>query len=460
MLIRLKNVYVAFFILLIAFANGSCKKYLDKKSDKNLVVISSLQDMQALFDDYSNITYSDPGSGEISADNYYLTDGDWSGMNETYRRMYTWEKDFLFPASFNEWFNSYRQVYYANSVLENLGNVVKNSNNSTEWENIKGQAFFFRAEAFLQVATIWALAYDENTAATDLGIPLRLNSNFNEPSVRSSIKETYDRIISDLKESVNMLPIDQVQVTRPSKPAAYGLLARAYLSMRQYDSCRKYADLCLQLKNSLMDYNNPASPDFVNAASYPPFIQFNSEVLFESIIPNPAPLIDGTAKIDTNLYHSYSTDDLRKIAFFNDNGDGTYGFKGHYTLAQFGGIATDEIYLMRAECYARTGKITEAITDLNTLMVKRWSNAVPYPAFTATDANDALNKILLERRKELLMRGLRWMDIKRLNKEGANINLNRLINGQAYILSPNDLRFALPIPEDVISLSGMEQNPR
>ena len=52
------------------------------------------------------------------------------------------------------------------------------------------------------------------------------------------------------------------------------------------------------------------------------------------------------------------------------------------------------------------------------------------------------------------------MDIKRLNKEGSNINLVRKLDGQVYMLTAGDLRFALPIPEDVIELSGMLQNPR
>lgn len=58
------------------------------------------------------------------------------------------------------------------------------------------------------------------------------------------------------------------------------------------------------------------------------------------------------------------------------------------------------------------------------------------------------------------MRGLRWMDIKRLNKEDYKINLTRNVLGQAYILTPNDPRYALPIPEDIILSSGMPQNPR
>jgi len=56
------------------------------------------------------------------------------------------------------------------------------------------------------------------------------------------------------------------------------------------------------------------------------------------------------------------------------------------------------------------------------------------------------------------MRTLRYTDLKRLNKEGANITLTRFIKGQTYTLLPNDPRYALPIPDDVIQVSGMPQN--
>jgi hypothetical protein len=92
-------------------------------------------------------------------------------------------------------------------------------------------------------------------------------------------------------------------------------------------------------------------------------------------------------------------------------------------------------------------------------MVKRWKENTFIP-IVINNADSALAVILQERRKELLMRGLRWMDIKRLNEEGAGIIVTRKINGQVINLSPKDPRFALPIPEDVIALSGMKQNPR
>ncbi len=116
------------------------------------------------------------------------------------------------------------------------------------------------------------------------------------------------------------------------------------------------------------------------------------------------------------------------------------------------------MYLIRSEAHARAGRVTEAMDDLNALMITRWNNSEPFPLFTATDQADALSKILTERRKELYGRGLRWMDIKRLNKEGANITLKRMINGQTYTLAPNADYYALPLPADIIKLTGIPQN--
>jgi len=67
-------------------------------------------------------------------------------------------------------------------------------------------------------------------------------------------------------------------------------------------------------------------------------------------------------------------------------------FKGSYSGANnsslFGGIGVDEIFLIRAECFARNGDITSTITDLNTILIKRWKTGtiVPFIAGTANTA--------------------------------------------------------------------------
>lgn len=85
---------------------------------------------------------------------------------------------------------------------------------------------------------------------------------------------------------------------------------------------------------------------------------------------------------------------------------------------------------------------------------------MPYIPITAGSSDEASQLILQERRKELLFRGLRWIDIKRLNKEGAGIVLKRKVGEDLYQLSPNENKYALPLTTDIITLARLEQNPQ
>jgi hypothetical protein len=100
------------------------------------------------------------------------------------------------------------------------------------------------------------------------------------------------------------------------------------------------------------------------------------------------------------------------------------------------------------------------MADLNALLIKRWKTGTFIP-FTATNADDALAKILDERRKELVLRGTRWMDLRRLNKDSrfAKTVLRKLY-GITYLLPPNDNRYTFYIPQSVIDISGIQQNQR
>ena len=128
----------------------------------------------------------------------------------------------------------------------------------------------------------------------------------------------------------------------------------------------------------------------------------------------------------------------------------------------FGGIATDEVYLIRAECAARTNKISEAVDDINTLLSHRYATGtyVPYPANLTADA--ALSLILQERKKELCFRSeIRWGDLRRLGQDSRTaVTLTRILNGVHYALSPNDKRYAFLLPISVVQLTGIPQNPR
>jgi tetratricopeptide (TPR) repeat protein len=290
---------------------------------------------------------------------------------------------------------------------------------------------------------------------------LRLSSDINIPSTRSTVQQTYDQVIADLKKAADLLPENSGYATRPNKISAYGALARVYLSMGAYVNAGKYADLYLTKQSTLMDYNT------INVSASPVFPLFNPEYIYYSrpYLFTAATSLLG-AKIDSVLYKSYAANDLRKSLFFSTNADGSIAFRGSYegqagvfASVPVDGICTDEMYLVRSECYARAGNKNAALDDLNALLIKRWKTNL-FMGVTATDAADALTKILAERRKELLFRSVRWTDIRRLNLEGANITLQRLINGVVYTLPPNDLRYVELIPVEVLNLAPLPQNPR
>lgn len=440
-------------MILAALAMGSCKKYLELKPNKKLLTDPTLEQVQGLLDNNDRMNRNAPNAGEQSADDYYLTTTAYNAINYAPEKAaYLWEDEIIFDAFPNNWTYAHDPIYYANVALEFLEKIPKNNLNAVAHDNARGSALYFRSKCFLENVVTWANAYDRSTAASDLGIPLRLTPDFNEPSVRASVQAAYDRIIGDLEQSIRLLPVTPEHVMRPSRPAAYALLSRAYLAMREYDKAGNYADSCLQLKNTLIDYNT------LNSAANFPLSMFNGEVIMHYTLSSSSIL---SKTMDSTLYRSYAANDLRKTIFFRSNGDGSYAFKGSYngSATLFCGLATDEMYLARAECFARAGNTTAALNDLNTLLVKRYKSGTFVPV-TAVSSQEALDKILIERRKELIHRNIRWMDVKRLNKEGANITIRRMINNKMYELPPNDPRYALPLPGYIVSLTGMPQNPR
>lgn len=447
-------------IFLSTILFSSCDEFLLEKSDKRLVTPTRLKDLQGLIDHSYIMNDNVATLGERSADNYYLEDATYDGLAGEYmRNLYVWKGDQIYSLDDNDWYYTYQTLYRANLVLLRLDDIPRTSANALEWDHIKGQALAIRAFRYLSAVGIWAKAYDPATAETDLGIPLRQTEDFNEPSVRASVAETYRQIINSLTEAIPLLPVGTKGYVRIGRPAAYILLARTHLFMREYEKAAQYADSALLLTQTLLDYNSLTEDKF-------PYAQVNPEILFwgGGYYDYNGELFEiSTQRVDSTIYRFFEDNDLRKKLFFLENANGSHSFRGHYSggnSSTFFGVANSEAYLIQAECSARAGKVAEAMQTLNELLVKRYDNTQPFEPFMAGSPEEALQHVLQERRKEMLFRGVRWPDIKRLNKEGANIVLRRLINGKEYTLPPNDNRYALPIPEDIIELSGMPQNPQ
>lgn len=442
--------------LLIGLATSCNQEWLDVKPVQSMVIPKTIADYEAVLDNVSLMNSDFPGMGEIAANDFQVADASFSRLTENERIAYLWSFNPAYTSNMlSEWNYAYARILRANIVLDGL-EKMKGESNATQRKELKGSALFFRAFNYFQLAQTFASPYAASVTDKELGLPLRLTANVNENVGRSTLKGLYVQILDDLTEAKDLLPMHVISKTRPSKSAAYALLSRLYFSMSDYDNALIYADSCLLEHNSLMDFNGDGD---INLQLTNPVKQMNRETLFLARIGNYSAFSPATLIVDEYLYMLYGPHDLRKKVFFREDGT-LVRYKGSYdgTRLLFCGLSTSEILLNRAECYVRKGLVDSALEDLNALLKMRIDKNHFLP-ISITDKDILLKEILLERRKELCFRGLRWSDLRRLNQDSKTETvLTRELAGTHYELLPGSARYTFAIPNQEVLLTGIEQN--
>lgn len=445
-------------IVLFPLVAGCSRKFLTADPAGDVAI--KLADLAGLLSD-KELMAQTPVIGEQSADDYYLLPAYYDVLLPPDKNLYTWQKDiYAGQTNIPDWNIPYNQVYNCNVVLEELDKIVPNASNNQQYDELYGRSLFVRAYAFHNIAQLFAKVYDEQNADKEPGIVMPLVADITTVPARSTIKDSYEKIITDLLRAANMLPLTVPADSHhiPGKAAAFALLARVCLSMLDYDKALMYADSTLTYSPVLLDFNK------VDFTKKYPVSDLNPEMLYMSWMISNSNVIQGRIVfgciIDSVLYKSYENNDLRKDAYFMMS-DGRSIFKANYTGKSFAfsGLALDETILIRAECRARKNNIQGAINDINNLVKNRYKEGTFNP-YTANTMAEALDIILKERRKELVFRGLRWADLRRFNKEHPTITLSRNVNGNEYKLPPSSNRYVLPIPDEVVKSSSIEQNNR
>ncbi|HWB93250.1 MAG TPA: RagB/SusD family nutrient uptake outer membrane protein [Puia sp.] len=458
----MRRLYFWAFVLVTAPA---CNKFLNKPANASLPSPTTVADFQAMMDQSSLTTWVTPGLGPV-----YVEDYRWaaaaSGFADSFSLgVYTWQPALFASVIEASWSHPYAAIYTCNTVLANLPQLDRlDSADAVAARFVMGQAFFLRAFMYYHLAETFGQPYRPATASTDMGVPLRINENVMANAPRASMLAVYQQIISDLGRAIPRLPaaLQAANRNRPCRGAAYGLLARVWLTCQDYVKAQLYADSSLMSYDSLIDFNA------LDSTSLHPFsASGNSEVLFQCTALNYPLQYGRSVLIDSALYNSYSPDDLRRVVFFQPVTSGmmagNHYFKGEYSgLAYlFSGIAVDEIYFISAESKAWNGDLDGALSDVNTLLAKRWRSGrfLPYSAAGLT-RDSVLHFVLAEKRKETVFREVRFYDLRRLNQYPAfAVTLSRVYGGQAFSLLPGSPRYAFPIPQQEIDLSGVVQNP-
>ena len=422
------------FILFAVVSFTACDKYLDVKP-KGLVIPEKLADYEGMLNSPTMVRTFPINLLDFTDDVFIAIDA--TNLSPT-TNGYCWKRVLTIDekASPDIWGPIYRCIYNANVIINGLPAVTDGTKEGKD--KVMAEAKVIRANNYLELLTVFAKAYDPATAATDPGMPMVTSTNVTDAvPARSSLKATLDAIIADVKAAIEVLPATNVNRYRVTKYAAAGLLSRIYLYMGDFPNAAIYTNKALEATHAILDYNSYASYDQV------PVYDLNPEVLWQRASAGSPIFMVYSA--DLNTY--FNSSDIRYSFLTADFGNDKIirlSFQGEYSF----GIGFPEMYLTKAELLARNNHPNEAMDIVNMIRRKRILTA-GYADQTAVSGEDALAKVFAERRRELAFSGLRWFDMKRLDREGRMPELKRInkeTNQVEAILAPHSPNYTFEIP--------------
>jgi hypothetical protein len=281
------------------------------------------------------------------------------------------------------------------------------------------------------------------------GVILRESSADGAPKARATLAETYDYIISSLKTAASLMteqpPDARNSKGFASKYSAWALLSRVYLYMGDYQNSIAYADSVMISGAYSLETAETYPGYFANAQNSSetiwciPFLAIDDkkEAAVASMIYNGAncwgeegaspSLLKvmgfGTSMMDIDVRWKYIETSNPGLK----NGVNIYyiskfsGQDGSPTLSSPVMLRLAEVYLNRAEAYAKTGNVNSALDDLNEIRTNRM--VVPeggslddYLYNAERDgitSGNILEAVLKERRIELAFEGHEIFDILR-----------------------------------------------
>ncbi|NML42099.1 RagB/SusD family nutrient uptake outer membrane protein [Chitinophaga sp. G-6-1-13] len=443
------NKWKIYGLVALLTATTSCKKYLDVEpvgktiltnvSDYDLflnsqdLTSSGARELNLLADDVDVTTI--PATPDRPEDLVYL----WANQYST---------DTKVPPAF--WGKHYGNIYRYNAVL--VG--IDKAGNGTEKDKrrIRAEALLGRAFEYLYLVNLYAKPYNAATAAKDPAVPFMTSVDISaETPRRSTVAEIYDRIISDINAAIPDLPADNATNRfRGAVTAANSVLARVYLYTGRYEEATKYARLSLgDNPPAILDYNTIANKSAIPNMAIRPFDLYARYSTNASMKEYPT----------IAFLKMFDVSDLRLKLFYENTGDYSYPKRGVVAFNPSGavtnfGTSVEEMKLIIAEAAARGGRLPEALAQVNDIRKCRIKKEV-YQPLSSADADEVMGFVMRERRLELAYKGLRWIDMRRLDAENKMTVVYRYDANNKTIatLAPHGARYTLQIPLAVLQFN-------
>ncbi|SMO72274.1 RagB/SusD family nutrient uptake outer membrane protein [Solitalea koreensis] len=480
----MKNQMIKYTLVLAIILTGfsSCEKSFLELDPKGKLIAKNIGDYDLMLNNDAMTVNADGqilmGDETISIDPYYTS------ATAREQRLFRWDDVVYNPnEDAREMTDLIKQLYFYNKVITEVPDAV----GGTEQQKNKliGEAKLNRAWIYFMLTNYYGKPYAVSTAGQDLSFPIITAADVTATSFkRATVQEVYDFIISDLENAIQHLPVDAVGRTRGFKAAAEGLLGKVYVFIG------RYADGLVQFNNALShlpsnlsvrlyDYNvtmttngpwgyNPATTP-LRSLSGPPIISEYEEVLMPKRLLSFYNSTNAFALLTKKAADLYTTSTDQRKKIFTTGPSGSLGpFAGGILRRNSGlniciGLTMPDIYLLRAECKARTNDVAGAKADLETLRKNRMSASDA--TVNITDATAMVKYIIEERIREFALQGYRWFDMRRLSVDpifaGTTYTHSYVkTNGEVTVFTLRPERFVMRFPEKVMNANpGMLNNP-
>lgn len=479
------------FILtgLILFAG--CKKYLSEEPEKQ-ASIKTVSQLEALVNTASTFAYLQSYTAAYSTDDTEISRELYKNNSSSFMidvlQYYVSNTNGIVSAATDAlWNGEYKKIFTANLILANIDQV---SGDDAVKQRVKADAHFIRAYSYWVLANYYCAPYTEGNLSS-LGLPLKKTLDYTEPLKRATLKETYDFILADITAAGKVAndDVDPLKAWRISKKGIAAFMSRYYLFTGNYDQSLEHANQALTTAIAkLVDFSTlkpGISKTYNNPLAKLNYIELNdwgaSKFLYWSEFYYTRYTYTGTQWYvpSTALLALYDKqNDLRYKSFMIPEGGRRFSVitpsTFRYTVFGDGmylpeGPTVAEVLLNKAEVLARKGLTGQAMDALNLLRIKRMTNYTP---LTALNKDDAIKKVLEERRREVPF-SMRWYDIRRfsvndypaddvtvtkdffdLSVTGVNVNAPK-----TYTLNSKQLLVPINGVEMDASKGQIQQNP-
>lgn len=299
------------------------------------------------------------------------------------------------------------------------------------------EAKVLRALAHFDLVRIYGKPYTEDQGAS-LGVPLVTEVlESNAKPARSTVAEVYTQVVKDLTEAISSNAL--ATETEPGYVSVWGakaILSRVYLNMGDYANALSVAEDIIKNSGAALwtrdqylkawDASTPNESEFLfrlnvagstdnndlngigNLQQRDGYKEMVATKKFVDMLTSDPKDVRNDMFLPAKAEKEVAVYGTNKVFLNKLRGQG--GNLRNVTIVPI--IRLSEVYLTAAECAFRNNDKTKAVEYLNVLVKNRTTTV----ASLATVDNITLERILIERRKELIGEGQRYFDALRNNE--------------------------------------------